>query len=340
VNRRWLALSAGGFIVVLGVAMVARGSSEPATNESGGLTGREASARDHRPRNLQARREELAQAARLPSTITFWNEARGLAGTGETAARKSPGRILLTEDGGHTFRVVLRTKSAVSWVDTAGTTDAWAVIKPRRSHTNKQVLQSGDGGRTWHRLPDTDIVTPSFAGPSKGLALRSGGPIVASFNGGRSWHRSPDPCPRGWFGDVTLATEFQAWALCAAEGTAGLSEKSIFSSADGGKTWERVAYADYHRPPVGRLPLVGYPTGISFSPDGLGFVWGDRTSLVSRDGGNTWESGGSGGADLSSAAMLTAETGFILDLPNGSDGPRRLRVTHDGGTTWSVVHRW
>jgi photosystem II stability/assembly factor-like uncharacterized protein len=342
VKTKWLLVSVLAFLAVLGAGLVARGSSDEPGGEPTGATGRQSATQERRAGHNKDEEDD----ARSPIAISFWDENRGLAGTGRTYGRQTPGRILLTEDGGNTFRVVLRANAPVDWVDTAGDSDAWAVVQDRHGRDHR-IMHSSDGGRSWERLPQSDVWDPSFANPSVGLGLAGSSTftelrsdIVSTADGGRTWKPSPDPCSEDWFVAVDLVTEFQAWALCTEEGATGIAHKTVFRSGDGGETWRRVAGADESGERTGGLAGVGYPAGIDFSPGGLGVTWWIEPSYVSRDGGENWEElKGLGGsrASVVSAAMLSDRVGYVI---GGGEGHRRLLITRDAWATWEIVHKW
>ena len=71
----------------------------------------------------------LTPVALSPHAVAFWDKERGLIGTGQRFSRGgSSGSILLTTDGGHTARVLVRTPGFVSWIGVAPRGQAWAVV--------------------------------------------------------------------------------------------------------------------------------------------------------------------------------------------------------------------
>jgi len=113
------------------------------------------------------------------------------------------------------------------------------------------ILQTSDGGETWHesRLPNAANVrfnSTSFVDARLGWAVGSGGAIYRTINGGRSWH----PQISGVTGDL-LDVKF----MDAVEGWAVGAEGTVLYTNDGGLHWtsersgtphalERIFFAD------------------------------------------------------------------------------------------------
>lgn len=150
-----------------------------------------------------------AVAGPAPEAVAFWSVHRGLAGFG--SLRPCTGAITLTADGGHTFHALLRAEGPVEWVATAGAEDAWALVEGCRSRVTGgesvpyRLLHTVDGGRSWHESPPSEAFNPSFATPTRGIAvasalantgfigLPSGRGLLATSDGGRTWRPLPGP---------------------------------------------------------------------------------------------------------------------------------------------------
>jgi photosystem II stability/assembly factor-like uncharacterized protein len=91
---------------------------------------------------------------------------------------------------------------------------------------------------------------------------------------------------------------------------------------------------------VGNLPGFGYPTGLSFLPDGHGWLWEDRGWLLtSGDAGRRWQKSSITEPDqiaAQSATLLSDRLGFVL--LRGCTV--RLVRTDDGGKSWQLLKRW
>ena len=100
--------------------------------------------------------------ARPPNAIAFWNPSRGLATMGrcDPGLRCPGGAILLTDDGGRSFRLSLRTARPARQLQTVGARGAIAWLD------NGAAFRTEDGGRSWHRdrsplasRPDASLAT-------------------------------------------------------------------------------------------------------------------------------------------------------------------------------------
>jgi photosystem II stability/assembly factor-like uncharacterized protein len=307
------------------------------------------------PRSTRATQRSLTQRSLLPNSIAFWDARDGLIGTGVTW-RKTTGTVSATSDGGKTYRVVLRTEGPVSWVSTAGSSDAWAVVgrcTTTSDCVSAELLHSRDRGSTWQELPDPGVMRVSFADPSRGLAVAGKGRLLSTSDGGKTWSSLALPCSQTdaqWAKAtdelfVSLPTARRAWAVCVSEPGAGNQGKTVYRSDDGGRSWTIVANRPLFRRPKaasGGLSSYGYPAGVSFSRQGSGLLWESRGTLdLSRDGGRHWKALRVATPEVDSglsAQMLSRELGFAL-LFNGDLG-YRLLATADGGTEWRLVHRW
>ncbi len=292
--------------------------------------------------------------SRVPNSIAFWDAEHGLVGSGITW-RKTGGAISLTNDGGKTFHVVLRTPGPVEWASTAGSSDAWALVEHWVSGDNAvfRLLHSRDRGKTWQKTSAT-VWNPSFATIKEGVAFAlvkargllypsATGPLLKTGDGGLSWTRENIPCPRPVdFAPphVSFPSPLRAWMVCVGQGGAGNEAKAIYASSDGARRWHRLLNVPMTGV-AGGLTGYGYPEGISFTPQGYGLLWESRGSLfMTRDGGRHWKPLGIAEPEVDfglSAVMLSRTRAFVL---LSRDGSYRLLATKDGGRSWSVVQRW
>jgi photosystem II stability/assembly factor-like uncharacterized protein len=286
--------------------------------------------------------------ARIPTTISFWTEHRGLVGTGAVNGGKFGGSIMRTSDGGRSFHRVFHTSGEVYLVETAGTRDAWAYVKVAGRY-KPRFLHSGDGGRSWQRLPRSPAWGASFATPSRGLAVAGAeqastptnehARLLSSSNGGRSWRQLGGPCPKD-SGGVSYPTLGTSLMECEHVIGAGGSSKAIYASHDGGRSWRLRADCGFvHRGCAGvGLREGGYVDGLSFGGSGFGYLWGD-TSYVTRDGGRRWARRSlppGGSYATASASVLSDSVGVVLT----NQPVTRLSRTTDAGRSWTVIHRW
>jgi hypothetical protein len=250
--------------------------------------------------------------------ISFWDAERGLLGTGSDQyppdKRYCYGTVSLTTDGGHSFRVVLRTHGIVGWVDTEGREDAWAQVDQcgqRHRQVRRQLLHTNDGGQSWKRLPPSalhlgdlpaGIWQPSFATSTEGLAslalggqdarlVADTGNLAATSDGGRSWHRTEPPCRHSDGVAVSFPSPAAAWAVCTQTPGAGSQDKTILTSTDGGDQWHRIVQVSLEHANRGGLSEGGYIQSLPFSETGLGFLLSDLGAVYrTEDGGYQWQS--------------------------------------------------
>lgn len=294
-----------------------------------------------------------AAPARLittPNSAVFWSARQGLLGVGlcrTTKYRCGHGAVELTVDGGRTYRVVLRTGTPVIRVQTIGTNDAIALA---RSHAWRTL----DRGRTWQRWdehPGGSAELPWLSWPTARIAygtmLGAHGRVslLVTNDAARTWTRRKGPCTATG-ALIDFPTPRAGWLVCLGEPGAGNEEKAVFRTRDGGRTWQEGASAEgmNHPRERGGIPLLGYPAGIAFAPNGFGLMWESRgTVYVTRDGGKNWQGQprlARFDVDFGRGASAFADgSGFVL-LGHGGGHPTRLVETRDFGRTWQVVRRW
>jgi photosystem II stability/assembly factor-like uncharacterized protein len=229
------------------------------------------------------------------------------------------------------------------------------------------VLRTRDGGKTWRTLTGWDMTEPKdiafdphapgriYAGLPDGIAL--------STDHGQTWRRSNDGIRRAYTNAIVVDRSAAGRILAGTELGIYLSEDGAVTwrlvqptirvtyhlkqsphdprvflaatsgdgalrSADGGRTWSRMAgisqantlhYADFDAQDAQRLLVCGWNTGLQLSEDG-GQSWTDRAAgLPNRD---VW-----------SAAFDPDVPGRIFAAPNQAP----LHVSDDRGRTWRPV---
>jgi photosystem II stability/assembly factor-like uncharacterized protein len=279
-----------------------------------------------------------------PNAIAFWDRGHGVIGSGFrycNVGRCAGGAISLTDDGGGTSRVVLRTRRPVTWVTVAKPRQAWAVA-------GGELLHTEDGGRTWAAIAGA-FASPSFADRLHGLACGGGCPDthapVATDDGGRHWHRVIAACAghAAWrVQGVALVTPTHGWALCVGEGGAGNEGKALSETRNGGRTWTRLLGVEIGGASRGGVSSYGYPLGIAFAANGVGLMWESRGTLYqTRDGGRRWTPLASVArpeVDFGLSASVVPGRAFAL-LTRGSS-VFRLVATTRGYSGWRTVRVW
>jgi photosystem II stability/assembly factor-like uncharacterized protein len=223
-------------------------------------------------------------------------------------ATAAEGQVMLTADGGETWRPV-RLPSGGGYLNDLEFLDAregWAA--------GTQVAHTEDGGETWHTLfrseSENGYVTANaihFIDDSRGWLVGQVGTLMRTDDGGGDWTPVKLPLDKGehptlW--DVTFVDGAQGWVA----GEHGC----IFHTRDGGTTWER---QDHGVPIVrplakGETPRRDVLPGLETEPDRL-----TVSAIRFADAAHGWAVGYY--ADVAESVVLR---------------------TDDGGGTWSTEH--
>lgn len=293
--------------------------------------------------------ESSTHLVTVPSSAVFWSAHDGLIAA-EQCPHLQPCKrsaVELTTDGGRTYRVVLRTKGTLG-LQTLGADGAVAATE------GGKTWRTLDGGRTWRRVPSaptTDWLNPRIGVRFHAYTAHDHGKLamLVTHDGGRTWQRQQrDPCnetdaTNDAFAD--LVTPQVWWIACVGEGAAGNEDKAIYSTRDGGRTWQAgaaIVFAAGRERQHGGISSYGYPDGLAFTSGRWGLLLESRGTLyVTRDGGIHFhpephvarpETDFAGGA-----AAFEGGAGYVL-LTNYAGA--RLIETRDSGRTWDVVRRW
>ena len=286
-----------------------------------------------------------------PTSVAFLDREHGVLAREDWSCRKERGcaaQILVSSDGGNKWRVTHRTTMPVRLYSIRGTRQVWA-------STGKDVLESRDGGLSWRRGLPYPAAAIAFADSSHGWLLPAGSmfdrpkPLLETGSGGANWRRIGDPCRRQWALTVALSrpTPREGWIACVSQASTGFQGKEVWSTGDGGKTWQLRARTKFpglpgaaRFPEKGNLPGFGYVTGIDFLPNGHGWLWEGRGWLLTtHDAGTSWRRSSITKADVlaaQSASLVSDRLGYVL--LRGCNA--RLVRTTDGGVRWKTVERW
>lgn len=249
----------------------------------------------------------------------------------EEGSTGSPPSVWRTTDGGSSWTDVspsaLGKRLLVGWTF-PGSEAAWlAVLAPTpTSSTPVTVIRTADGGATWQ----TSSLTVPFAGTP-------GFPVSLSFAGAE-----------------------QGWLLVHPHYTMNEEPGELFSTADGGATWnpvDRVTFSNGYVPHT-TGEMDGLPVGgaIAFDSPGSGWLVGSYTSTTpaylfhTTDGGAKWSTialpapAGSGSKlemSVRQPPTIFAGTSFGYIAANawgpGING-MLVYVTRDAGATWTLLH--
>ena len=246
-------------------------------------------------------------------------------------------RLLQTTDGGRTWSVIRS--------EGFGTFQAESIGYGHRSiqfiDSAKGVQLGGnliakttDGGRTWGEQlsipkPAGQDIPPQslfFVSPEAGWVV--GEYVFQTVDGGRSWaslSRTPigdHQRQRGMGIAPTFANYMPAiWFSDSNNGLMARLDGEVYSTKDGGKTWEMIFRVDRKI------------TDIFFVNKQDGWIVGDR-GFVARtaDGGRTWSPVSTPTtADLTSVFFLNKQLGWAT----GSQGS--VLYTKNGGGTWNAA---
>ncbi len=278
--------------------------------------------------------------------------------------------LFVTHDGGKTWARSVQPGRVLS-VEAIGTS-VWMVeaVCPHSpaatSACKLTLLQSANGGRTWHTaavpakatvpLESGENISFSYGqtwlirtGPSSGYLLsdpqgtRGIEPLWYTANSGRTWSARQLPCGRatGWYAAASVAPSGTLFAVCAGEPGVGLQTKVAARSANGGRTWA------LHGCPNGqlfcRITLTnGYLGQIDAVSASTVYLVGDRSQLtVTRDGGAKWQAVSGVTANDSGGTGQVLFFGTRDGIVTGNDANANERIalwhTSDGGKHWTVV---
>ena len=148
------------------------------------------------------------------------------------------GRILATDDGGHTWQVQYRGSADLLGVDFVDADHGFAV-------GDNQLLVTDDGGRKWSELeePCLPIRSVHFTSPSFGYAV-AGGSLLDSLKGSELFVTSDGA--RHWRHDTKGPTSVQSLCFTTRyDGWIGTPGK-VWHTADGGLQWS-LSFSEPHR---------------------------------------------------------------------------------------------
>jgi photosystem II stability/assembly factor-like uncharacterized protein len=213
---------------------------------------------------------QVSGAAGVLRDVWFADEAHGWAvGDANT--------IIATDDGGKSWTAQTAPGgfNALYGITFADRLHGW-VVGGIEGHPPGTILATGDGGQTWRtqRSKGSDLYAVAFADEDTGWAVGAQGLVLATADGGGHWRtQRPASGQDGWLRDVTALDADHVWAVGETREMHGL----VLSTADGGDHWTRrpsapaglwsVSFADADHGCVG-----GYDGGLFTTADG-GVTW-------------------------------------------------------------------
>jgi hypothetical protein len=226
------------------------------------------------------------------------------------------------------FTVYSAVAGSDNWAPVAGAT---AAVSPSGAAGSVSLLLTGTSGY---------LLTPNgnlFSGPVSGQGswqMRGAPPASAPPASTPPASASPPaPCAPGAAqpdgqpaGELLAATSPSGLvALCAGQAAGGSQAKAVYTSPDGGTTWQR----------AGNAPAAGTATSVAGTPSGRIVVATSLGIEVSADGGATWTA-----ADIAVppggfafVGMTTSAQGVAVPADSNQDA---VWFTVDGGQSWQA----
>ena len=223
------------------------------------------------------------QVRRSPIEVDFVSGRRGFLAT-------AGGQILRTSDGGLTWARAGAPIRRLADIDFVTTRQGFAT-------TDRNVLlQTHDGAHSWqliHRFapgPEGSGVSVGFVDSQHGWALTANG-LYRTSDSGRTWTRLSLPCARfDSAAGPSFLDERNGYLVCGGQPGAGMQEKALYVTSDGGNTWTvRSGTYVLHPNPRRTVPGSGYANGLEFHTARLGLLSAARGGIFrTQTGGLTW----------------------------------------------------
>lgn len=245
----------------------------------------------------------------------------------------SPAYVLLTEDGGKTWKTNYKNLDSAIFLDGMGFWDKNTGIIFGDPIGNKlQLLKTRDGGLNWQNVSDhlkLEMKNGEAGFAASGTSIRTlsdgnvwiatGGTvsnIYHSNNFGYTWKKYPCPIWQGENSTGAFSIDFYNSKKGVVVGGDYRKDKentnNVLYTSDGGKTWLK---------PV--KPVAGYRSGVTFVNAQTVVAVGTSGVDVSSDGGQKWTHI----SDLSFNSVGRSKTGNLI-LMAGNDGQiYRLKIT-------------
>ncbi|HYP54480.1 MAG TPA: hypothetical protein VEQ42_13105 [Pyrinomonadaceae bacterium] len=260
------------------------------------------------------------------------------------------GTFARTTDGGRTWRAgVVPGAEGLDFRDVDAFGADTAYLLSIGAGESSRIYKTTDGGKTWalqfvNKRPKAFFDAMAFWDERHGVALSD--PVDGRFlviettDGGRTWRELPragmPPAREGESAFAASGTCVAVWGRRHVWfGTGGPSGVRLFSSADGGRTWD-----------ARHVPLIfGEAAGVFsvvFRDRARGTIVGGNytkeqdardNAAYTRDGGRTWRnpSGRRPGGYRSAVAYVRATGALVAVGPSGSD------ISTDGGDSWTSL---
>ena len=252
--------------------------------------------------------------------------------------------LFATHDGGVTWQQENISGDVTDLTIAHGVVEALQTICTATEpvHCTYAILRSIDNGQTWQTRPlpsaiidisnfiPLDSQNLFFFGYDGNSNLRT----FSSQNGGFTWESKslnfPDRCSNLDI-DLAVVDKQNLWLVCTYLLGAGNEFKWVYTSSDGGVSWQLKAQASDTQSDGG-LDSLGYLDQLyAFSAQSAWMTFKRAPPLSTNDGGKTWH-------DINATAIGDTETGLsvirIDDQHIWVYERAMLLKTSDGGRTW------
>ena len=284
-----------------------------------------------------------------------WTVTEGPGSTEQTGSSSDVLHLVVsrTEDGGRTWTAANVPGSYPDTFDQVRFTDPLKgyllAAASRHSDGVGRILQTTDGGATWHVVSTLMWPGSTFGVAADGTiwigANAEAGPVahpllISSSDGGKTWITAVLPGLEGRTGGADLYVPEPPAFWSPSEGVVEVADSAgsvrLYRSHDGGRTWTLAA----QRPTGGE---GGGTEGGAFvsSTDWLLAEPGPSGDVLVRstDGGASWTTTTPSGTGAIGAGILSLR---FWDASNGvavgfGDSGEPLLITSDGGASWTAV---
>jgi photosystem II stability/assembly factor-like uncharacterized protein len=205
------------------------------------------------------------------------------------------------------------------------------------------LLRRPLGGGSWQPVSQATVTslvpdpTDDIATQAGVAAVLDGNSVVVTSDGGLTTARHAGPCRTPDMGEsasVAVIAPNRLGVLCAGEGAAGHTLKTVYVSSDLGATWV-TAGMPFSTGDGGILAAAGPGQMVVATTSAANWIYYSGDGAARWQGSVTENDGGQGWADL---GFTTATDGVVIEGPalvSGRVG--RLLFTSDGGQTWQPV---
>lgn len=254
------------------------------------------------------------------TAAAFVDEQNGWLAMGNT--------LLKTANGGKTWTKIHVAPGDVQSIDLLTAKKGWIA-------TSDALYATRNGGSTWRKI----LAENMLGGRVRFVDAKTGWVttdrrILVTRDGGVSWEPARTPCPLGIHSLINAQT---GWILCSApSGGAGIEQKRLFRTDDGGRTWRLIAETSPLGEPEGSIPFSSYSSDLFFLDEQNGWLSTTRGEILfTSDGGRSWTRLANLGdlSELRDLKFFSGKTGLVI-LTERTKEFSSLMETSDGGRSW------